>query len=263
MARRSNGLKSTCLVILVTVLSISCGKGSGGSGSGDEGTNDSNWLAGSWLGTYGNKGEGMGLLDPAEVRADFSADGSFKIVLTETPAASTSGTWDDYPGETLILSLKESTISRLGAPNTTHQFHYERRGEKLTIYNDKAILLVKKANTDGKGDDAVAQTKPLIGLWKCTDPSANKWALDIKSETEFWGTITRGDAMDLVIKGSIAVGTDAKKELRFTVSDSNNKTVQGSEFLGHLSDDQILNLAILSKTSDGTVTQGSQFSCRK
>lgn len=258
-----NTLKSACLSLMIAVLAVSCGKSKGGGGGGEDNQDDGNWLVGTWQGTYGNKGEGMSLLDPTEARADFGADGAFKIVLVQATGANASGTWDDYPGEVLMMNIKESTISRLGAPDTTQQLHYERRGDKVTIYNDKVILMAKKSGTTGNGEDPGTPANPLVGLWRCKDPSGNNWALDIKSESDFWGTITRGDAKDLVIKGSLAISADVNKEIRFTVKDSNSDSVRGSEFLGYLRDGAILDLTILSKTANGTTTQGDKFSCRK
>jgi|GEM_PF-2809838 len=258
-----HALKSACLSLLIGVFAVSCGKSKGGDGSGEGEQDDGNWLVGTWQGTYGNKGEGMSLLDPAEARADFGADGAFKIVLVQSTGANASGTWDDYPGEVLMLNIKESTISRLGAAGTTQQLHYERRGDKVTVYSDKVILMAKKSGSPDDGSDPGTPQNPLIGLWRCKDPGGNSWALDIKSETEFWGTITRSDSKDLVIKGSHATGTDVNKEIRFTVTDSNSDSVRGSEFLGYLRDGAILDLTILSKTTDGATKQGDKFSCRK
>ena len=241
---------------------LSCGKSKGDDKAGNGTADDGNWLVGTWQGTYGNKGEGMSLNDPAEAQVDFDGSRNFKITLTETPAANATGTWEDYPGESLMLHIKESSISRLGASNTTQQLKYERRGDKVTIYSDKVILMAKKA---GGADPSKPNqpSNPLVALWKCTDPSRNQWALDIKSETDFWGTITRDSSKDLVIKGTIATGTDANKELRFTVKDSNSDTVKGSEFLGYLRDPGLLDIVILSKAADGSTTQGDKFSCHK
>jgi hypothetical protein len=258
-----NAFNSACLSLLIATLSFGCGKSKGDGNSGGDNSDDGNWLVGTWLGTYGNKGEGMNLQDPAEARADFGADGNFNIVLTQAPAANASGTWDDYPGEILMLNIKTSSISRLGAANTTQQFHYERRGDKVTIYNDKIILMAKKNGAGNNGTDPATPTNPLIGLWRCTDPSRNAWALEVKSESDFWGTITRDGVKDLVIKGSITAGTDASKEIRFSVTDSNNDSVRGSEFLGVLREGGIMDLSIMSKATDGSITQGDKFSCRK
>ena len=248
--------------LLIAFSLLSCGKGKGGGDAAGEADKDGNWLVGSWQGTYGNRGEGMSLLDPAEARADFTADGNFKIILTQSPAANASGTWEDYPGESLMLTFKESTISKLGAPNTTQQMRYERRGDKVTIHSEKIILMAKKSGSDGAVNPDTP-SNPLIGLWKCTDPSRNNWALDIKTDSEFWGTITRNDSKDLVIKGSIAASSDVNKELRFSIKDSNSDSVRGSEFLGYLREGAILEVVLLSKTTDGAVAQGDKFNCRK
>lgn len=267
--RRAAAVFLTLLAVVAFAFSSlqSCGKGAGEQEEGgDNPGSEGNWLAGNWTGTFGNKGEGMTLTDPTAVQADFKDDGTFKISLTEASGAYATGKWEEYPGDIIMLQFSESTISRLGASGETQQFKYERRGDKVTIYSDKAILMAKKTgggSSGNSGENPSAPKGPLVALWRCRDSNSNSWALDVKDPTSFWGTITSTDSKQLVIKGTIEGGLDLNSPVSFTIKDSNNEALIGTQFSGVQREAGLLELSITTSTTAGSAPQGDRFNCRK
>lgn len=210
---------------------VGAGAGGGGNPNGD----DANaWIVGDWSGTFALKDDddtAMSATAKFEVTEDRS--GTFSIVLPDNDGATTSGRFQDFAGETLVLDVKTSNISSIGSEGTKSNVDYDLIGNSLKLQNERMLLrLVRDKADDGDDDGDVpdpVQTG-LIGHWGCLDLNGYDWAIQMKSETEFSADVSvkSGGRAPIWLDGSVVKSeAGAEFDARLTVTDSDVEQYKG------------------------------------
>lgn len=210
--------------------------GAGADGGGNPGDGDASaWIAGSWTGTFKLKDEDSESMSAtAKFTVTDERAGSFTITLPDNDTAAIEGKFQDFAGETLVLTVKKSSISSLGNDTSTSNLDYDLIGDSLKLQNERALLRLVRAKTDDdKTDDGEPTPQTgMTGHWGCQDTNGYLWAIQIKSETEFSADVTtkNGSRAPIWLDGSVAkIANDAEYDARLTVTDSDVTKYVGME----------------------------------
>lgn len=131
-------------------------------------------LSAEWVGSYKAMNDGKVIGEPSLAQATFAGDGTFRIAVQGEAIGGVEGQWNEFQGETLILRIVKSDISRIGSPGKIVEPLYELIGSGLRVMgaNFELNLTRKSQSTDGPGS-ASGKTK-FIGGWICDDGLGRK-----------------------------------------------------------------------------------------
>lgn len=123
-------------------------------------------LVGPWKGFYRTLDDGgkvQGINHPTEV--NFAEDGKFSMQLTDDTAAKAAGTWQEFQGKSLFLTIKESTLSRLRAASGILELKYDLTGSYMHMHTvDFEFLISRKVETPAENS---VHSGPIAGRWVC------------------------------------------------------------------------------------------------
>lgn len=168
-------------------------------------------LGGSWKGEMTNKTVDIGsALRNQTAEAEFKfkndAEGSFSIKISNVKDASVEGTFVDFAGKSLHLSIDASTISTIGVKDATTVVNYLLIGANLELTNDRIDLQLIKTNA-ASNNSADNTPKPpqtsLVGQWRCTDNGMRIWSFKINDTSGFTGDIENQNRASVWIKGKL------------------------------------------------------------
>jgi len=203
-------------------------------------------LAGQWGGHMINETVADGSsLRVNSVNAEFNfkndTEGSFVFSLPTLENASTKGTFSDFSGKSLHLTIDKSTISIIGASKSSAIVDYTIIGKNMELSNDRfSLQLIKgsKKTDQGSSDDdsnsgANTPADNLVGSWECKDSTNKTWNVVTKSRTEFFIEVFGNSSAPAVwLGGGMTVTTTAESGSRAlgSVINSNNTDYVGMRF---------------------------------
>ena len=271
MARR---LCRKMLVILsvATLAStlLSCGPGQGGGGGageesdgGEFGLDDAKtW----WTGTMRSAESNGRSEDPDEAALTLDTKKkTFKLTLPKTKDAEASGTFEDFQGESWMMTVEKSTISRFGVKGDMVELTYELKGKTLALRNSRVELRLVQTSppTGGEGVEPEPGAPTINGKWKCRDREANTWVLEVGS-ADIFATISKSGARPMWIKGNLRRGAENDEENTIRITDSNNEAVIGSEILIDLVPPQnSLRVRTITRSPSGNPVVRETIGCRR
>lgn len=205
-----------CSIAILTL--TACGQAIPTSGGGADAPDSfKSQLGGFWKGQMTNKTVDVGsaLRDQtAEAEFNFKSDseGTFEIKLSSLEDAKVEGTFVDFAGKSLHLTIKSSTVSTIGVKGATTVVNYLLIGSNLELTNDRIDLqLIKtKANSSNDTDELEQPSDTLMGQWRCTDEAERTWDFKIANETDFTADIANQNGVSVWIAGKLVA--DQKRE---------------------------------------------------
>lgn len=262
---------------LFVAVSSACDSGTGVTGAEGNGPSSgdakSSWLTGGWKGNYKNKEAEEGTtLRETTAEATFTETealtGEFEIKLPALDNVSVKGIYHDFQGKSLLLEIKESSLSTIGSPNSSTDMDYDLVGDALELHNDRiTIRLVRTAEeaADDEADDEAGKKKDVaIDDWLCRDGQGFNWKIDLK-ETSFALDVFDPDGAreSLAMKGDVKItrgSTDADVVLTVTSSSEKDK-YKGLELRGNTMGDNLMNLRRMITAQDGSKAVGEVMQC--
>src|SRR5262245_4117272 len=104
------------------------GAGAGGDGGDGHGADATAWITGKWKGTFAFKSdepdETPATAEFIDADADEKGAGTFTITLPKKDDLTVKGDFQDFANKSLMLTVKESSISALGIPGSTTRVDY-------------------------------------------------------------------------------------------------------------------------------------------
>jgi len=252
----------------------SAGQGGDGDGQGGQGT----WLAGDWSGDYKNAQAAAGAsLNETTVKASFKETGDhagdFTFELPLLDKVYVKGTYNDFQGKSLLLNVKESTLSTIGTPGAPTDMNYELVGNSLELSNDRVSLrLLRTGSSDDSSsdqkdntDDATAD-EPLLGRWACADKAGDSWQLYVKSITAFSIDIypPGGSSSSLWLDGGVAIPVgQSDTDGVLTVTSSANSKYVGMELHAKLQNNAMMTLQRYGTDRNGQKALVETMNCNR
>ncbi len=259
------------LLFLSTRL-ISCGPAQGGgggadvgAGEGDFGLNDAKtW----WTGTMRSADENASDEDPDEASLALDTKKkTFRLTLPKTKDAEASGTFEDFQGESWMMTVEKSSISKFGVKGDLVELSYELKGKTLALRNKRIdIRLVQTTPPTGnvdQGQDPEPGAPTINGRWICRDQEANTWVLEIGA-SEIFATVSKSGSRAMWFKGSLRRAASDEDENTIRVTDSNNEAVIGSELLVDLvSPQNSLRVRTITRSQSGNPIVRETIGCKR
>jgi hypothetical protein len=227
----SRGFMRTYLYIAtLTTLTLlaSCGKKD--SNKGDEGQQPlqltaTEQIIGEWSGVYRGLEGGQPSSDAYMVNLSFGSDGKFSLSNPNDASAIVRGSWSEFQGKSLLLSISESTIPKIGVASTLIEVAYDLVGTQLKFGNLSFEVKIAKKQVSNPTEPTNAT---LIGKWACDSSQQRISAVEFKEGSEYrLSTQGRGERI-FISKGSVEVDSD--KSLRLSIAQSSERVAQGSIF---------------------------------
>lgn len=241
------------VLLAVTAAFYGCRQGGddGGNGSGDgsgEGDATARWLTGDWTGNYKNKDaeEGSSLRETTakatfKITEDGKRVGDFVFDFPLLEDVKVSGTFRDFAGKSLMLTIKHSDISTIGNSGSTTDMSYDLVGDSLELYNERVRLrLVREgeATDDGgdEGDDGEQKaSNPLFYRWTCNDARGYVWEVNVKDASKFTIDVFEDNGASLWMDGSVALQAEgAAFNAALTVTSAQIAKYEGMELQARL-----------------------------
>lgn len=204
----------------------------------DEGNGENGTLAltgpaafiGNWRGVYSPlNGDGKADGDSHPVNVTFKDEGgleggAFALTLTDADAATAKGTWTEFMGKTLNLTVENSSISHIS--KKLLQMSYDLTGNSVNIHNEDFKLMisrVKPSPGEGGGNGTSTPTTPA-GQWTCNG-LGRVTELSIAGDYRWRATIKSEGSSMLLVAGS---GQPTEGALILAVESSEPPVKQGS-----------------------------------
>lgn len=242
-------------IILITLLTIvpifmdSCGKKKEkdeGSGNGDLALTGPAAFVGNWSGLYrARNGESKPEGESRPVEAQFLEDGNFTISLTDDTTALAKGVWQEFGGKSIILTVKSSSISRIGGNKPVIDASYELTGTSVHIQNEDFELKIRKSVASAGASGSATTASGITGKWVCSGNGKNT-ILMIAQDLNWRATITSEGHSTLIASGS-GVGSEGIYTL--SVKSSQPAVKDGSTFIFKMEGTQA-NLSTLTTSGE-------------
>ena len=233
-------------------------------------------LSGDWSGHLINKtvSDGSSLRE-SSINAEFKfkndTEGTFIFTIPTVENATARGSFADFAGKSLHLTIDKSSISTLGAAASSTSVNYTIIGSSMELSNDRISLQLikgkKTAPTPG-GDDS-DENKPaddLVGAWECKDGSGNTWNIVTKSRTEFFAeVIGNSSAPAIWLGGGMTISTAAETGTRATASviNSSNTAYIGMRFFFTFKSAEAITVERLKSKDDSDDAVEDTFDCAR
>jgi hypothetical protein len=252
----------------------------GGEGSDAAPTTFKGQLTGDWSGHMINKTvtEGSSLRE-STVNAEFKfkndTEGTFLFTLPSLEKATAKGTFADFAGKSLHLTIDKSSISIVGASSSSASVNYTIIGNSMELSNDRISLQLikgKKNPPTNSGDDSSeggTNNKPadnLVGSWECKDSNGKNWSIVTKSRTEFFAEVYGNSSAPAVwLGGGMTIATTEEHGIRATASviNSNNTSYVGMRFYFTFKSDTVIGVERLKSKDDSDETLEDSFDCTR
>jgi hypothetical protein len=228
-----------------------CGTGtSPESISGGEPGGSNTGILGAWEGIYISKTVNNSQQEaPINVVFDGSSEesGRFSMRLIQTDSANVKGTFRNFAGKSLILSLQESSVSTLGLTGSTTDLPYDLTGNSLQLANDRVTIKLSRSgqNQQNPTNKSPADTSPvgLYGRWKCKDDLGKVWSSNIRPEDKFSIDVSNPNSGQsyLWLDGRVEKGAQGTPDL-LVVERSSQPKYKGLIFKVEKGDDTSLSL---------------------
>ena len=272
---RFNLITSKILALsLIAVCTYQC-KGAGTNPDGSAGsTGSANPAAtgsflGQWTGKYANK-DNSASLNETPARATFTGNeaksGTFRIELTQITNAFIGGNFTIIDQTSLMLDIKQSTISTIGLAGTQALINYRLIGNTLELTNDQ-VKLNFAPDLHASSNDATAQPNnqqatpnsgsgqedgqtggkpdPIVGRWFCTDKANNQWQMNLRNDSMFYIEITNTSSGNggIWLAGSVNIShTQGKPDATLKVTTSAIEKYTGMDLEIFLRSDTDMNM---------------------
>ena len=269
------------ITVLVSILSFSACSSvdlGGKEGSDAAPTTFKGQLTGDWGGHLINKTVSDGSsLHVSNINAEFKfkndTEGTFVFTLPTLENAAARGSFSDFAGKSLHLTIDKSSISTLGASSTSTSVNYTIIGSSMELSNDRISLQLikgakKPAPTPGD-DDSDQGNKPadnLVGAWECKDSASNTWNIVTKSHTEFFAEVFGNSSAPAIwLGGGMSISTTAEAGTRATASviNSSTSTYVGMRFYFTFKSANVITVERLKSKDDSDDTVDDTFDCSR
>jgi len=272
----SKSQKAVILGIVLATFGCRGASGDGAAGQGGDGDGQGTWLAGDWSGDYKSTQAAAGAsLSETSVKATFKETGDhagdFTFELPLLDKVYVKGTYNDFQGKSLLLNVKESTLSTIGTPGVPTDMNYELVGNSLELSNDRVSLRLLRTG-DGSGSDQKSNTddatadEPLLGRWACTDKAGDSWQLYVKSITAFSIDIypPGGSSSSLWLDGGVAIPVgQSDTDGVLTVTSSANSKYVGMELRAKLQNNVMMTLQRYGTDRNGQKALVETMNCNR
>lgn len=178
-------------------------------------------------------------------------EGAFAIILKNVENAIVKGSFRNFAGKSLILSITDSNVSYLGLNGSNTDLPYELTGNSLLFSNEKMTLkLTKIVEKDKEKETPGEANSAAVGVfsrWKCQDSNNKVWVLNIKPDKTFNLDIAseKTSRKFLWLDGRIEISND--RDFLLIAEDSNNEKYRGLKLVGELLD---LNRVVLRRSAN-------------
>jgi hypothetical protein len=234
-------------------------------------------LAGEWNGHMINETVAEGSsLRVNSINAEFKftndTEGSFVFTLPNLENATAKGSFSDFAGKSLHLTIDKSSISIIGASSSSAIVDYTMIGKNMELSNDRFSLQLikgaKKNDPNSGGDDSGSNTSSpadnLVGTWECKDSSNRNWNVVTKSRTEFFIEVYGNSSAPAVwLGGGMTVSTTAEGGSRAlgSVINSNNTDYVGMRFNFIFKSANVIVVERLKSKDDSDDAVDDSFEC--
>jgi hypothetical protein len=269
-------------IVLLFIGSIACSSvdlgGEGGEGNNAAPTTFKGQLTGDWSGHMINKTvtEGSNLREStinAEFKFKNDTEGTFLFTIPTLEKATANGTFADFAGKSLHLTINKSSISIVGASSSSSSVNYTIIGNSMELSNDRISLQLikgKKApTTNPNDDDSDNNNQPaddLIGSWECKDSNSKTWSIVTKSHTEFFAEVYGNSSAPAVwLGGGMTIATTEETGTRASaaVINSNNADYVGMHFYFTFKSATVIGVERLKSKEDSDDTVEDSFECTR
>ncbi len=218
--------------------------------SGGEAGGSNTGILGTWEGIYISKTVGNNQQEaPINVVFEGSSEeaGRFSMRLTQTENANVKGTFRNFAGKSLILSLQESSVSTLGLTGSTTDLPYDLTGNSLQLANERVTIKLARAGQNQQNPTNKPAAEPtsvgVYGRWKCKDDLGKVWSSNIRPEDKFSIDVSNpsGGQSYLWLDGRLEKGVQGTPDL-LVVERSSQAKYKGLIFKIEKSDETSLNL---------------------
>ncbi len=230
-------------------------------------------LTGDWSGHMINKtvSEGSNLRE-SSITAAFKftndTEGNFVFTLPTLENATARGSFSDFAGKSLHLTIDKSSISTLGASSTSTSVNYTMIGSSMELSNDRvALQLIKGAKKDPQKPDDDSNSAPgddLVGSWACQDSNSKTWSIVTKSRTEFFAEVFGNSSAPAIwLGGGMTISTTAENGTRAVASviNSSNSNYVGMRFYFTFKSADVIVIERLKSKDDSDDSVEDTFEC--
>ena len=245
---------SKSVVGLILVVSLFSCKGAGNNADGGGGAANpaaTGSFIGKWAGKYVNKDNSTSLSE-TPVQASFESNdaktGTFRFDLTQIQNAFATGTYTILDQVTLMLDIKQSTVSSIGMSGTKNLITYHLLGNSLELSNEQVKMVFapdKSAETTPSNREAQAPppsntgnattggpSDPLFGPWLCFDKAGNRWQMNLQQDSGFYIEVysATGQRGSIWLSGTLKITrATGKPDADLVVENSSVAKYQGME----------------------------------
>jgi len=200
----------------------SCGKGAAEQPQAPDGPAKA--FLGVWDGQYQKLDRENGItLSESIARAEFLVEtetsGTFRMRFPTDENAETSGTYQVFKSESLLLKVIESNFSGIGLSGQVTSVKFEIAGNALVLENNRLKLLllrddngVYESNPSGPGPADENKAPVVAGNWGCVDKVNATWNLRVKA-TDFQGVIVNSSGSSYELSGTVETLDPANEAL--------------------------------------------------
>lgn len=200
-------------------------------------------LIGGWDGVYNaldKNGDADGDVKPATLT--FTDDGKFSIQLTSDTSAKASGTWQEFEGKSLFVTVLTSSISRIVVRSTIQELSYERTGTSLHVKSPSFELRLSRKTTSVAPNSSNGTSGSFPGLWSCSQDGLTT-RLSIATNYNWRATMTESNGSYSALAGTGQIAAPGMLNLTIT---SSSHAVRPNSFLILAADgnDTILQMSV-------------------
>jgi hypothetical protein len=184
-------------------------------------------LVGDWYGLYRTLEGSQPFGDPSEVRLNFTSNGLVTILLQDASGARVEAEWQEFQGKSLIMTVTNSTMPRIGTAGKLLEISYELAGQSLILGND--AFQIKAAKRSSTNNPPSGPTTPQYwGQWRCDGAGGRATHIKLQEPSDFTlSSVAPGERV-LLVKGTASL--DDSKDLRLSPVATSDHLGQGAYF---------------------------------
>jgi hypothetical protein len=183
-------------------------------------------ISGEWNGIYRGMVDGRPSSDAYVVNANFSSDGKFQIVNPNDVSAFVRGNWNEFQGKSLLLSVSESSIPKIGLAGALIEASYDLVGSQLRFGSATFEVKLSKKAVSTPADPVSSK---IFGKWRCKSGDNRVSVLELLESSEFrLSSQGRGERV-FIAKG--AIESSSGNSFRLITRQSSDPVPSGSVFI--------------------------------
>jgi hypothetical protein len=192
------------LILVATSLS-SCGQKFGKDKNQDSSTPElkltpTEQLVGEWSGFYNAQDDGKIVGNGTATKVIFDDAGLFQLFLDQSKQIAVSGSWREFQGKTLFLSIKNSAVPRMGSSGDNIEASYNLMPSGLTISHSNFLIRIQK---DQSVNTSHESGNWYSGSWVCDGDNGRTSKISMSDSGDFLISSVKGNERPFIASGKI------------------------------------------------------------